>query len=67
MTYDALPISRKSCCLCEVNPKYKKFIIYEKGKNILYVKNLKEIYGLVESALLWYKLFSTAPSDLGIK
>ena len=31
---------------------------YENGKNILYVNILRSIHGLIESALLWYKLYS---------
>ena len=45
--------------MCEVNPKYKKFVTYEKGKKLLYVMIFKAIYGMIESVLLWYDLFST--------
>ena len=31
---------------------------YENGKKVLYVKILRAIYGCIESALLWYKLYS---------
>ena len=45
--------------MCEVNPEYEKFVIYENGKKVLYVLILKSVYGMIDSALLWYDLFST--------
>ena len=51
----------------EVNQEKKKIITYEKEKNLLYVRNLKGNYGMIESDLLWYELFSTSLSDLGFK
>ena len=40
--------------ICEVNPEYEKFVIYEKVKKVLYVLIFKAIYGMIESSLLWY-------------
>ena len=37
--------------MCKVNPEYEKFVIYEKGKKVMYVVILKAIYGMIESAL----------------
>ena len=51
--------------MSEVNSEYYNFLIYDKGKNVLYVLILKAVYGMIESALLWYDLFSTPLSDLG--
>ena len=31
---------------------------YDNGKKVLYVNILRDIYGCIESALLWYKLYS---------
>ena len=53
--------------MCEVNPEYEKFVIYENGKKVLYVLILKAVYGMIESALLWYDLFSTTLLDSGFK
>ena len=53
--------------MCEVNPEYEKFVIYKKGKKVLYVLILKAVYGMIENALLWYDLFSTILSDLWFK
>ena len=44
--------------MCDVNPEYISYEIYENGKYILYVNILISIHGLFESALLWYKLYS---------
>ena len=53
--------------MCEVNLDYETFVTYEKGKKSLYVLILKEIYGMIDSALLWYDLFSTTLLDLEFK
>ena len=53
--------------MCDVNPEYEKFVTYEKGRKVLYVLILKSVYGIIESALLWYDFFSTTLSDLGLK
>ena len=58
--------------MCDVNPEYRQHIIYEtskKGRKIkcLYVKVLRALYGCLESALLWYELYSTTLTKLGFK
>ena len=57
--------------MCEVNPEYKQHVIYEvkNGKKIkvLYVRVLRALYGCLESALLWYKLYSSTLKKLGFK
>ena len=53
--------------MCEVNPGYKKIVIYEKGKKVLYVLIFRVIYVMIESSLLWCDFFSTTLSDLGFK
>jgi len=53
--------------MCEVNPEYLEFVTEERGKTTLYVQVLKAIYGMIESALLWYELFTTTLARLGFK
>jgi len=53
--------------MCEVNPEYKKYVRYEKGVKVLYLRVLRALYGCLESALLWYNLYSTTLSKLGFK
>ncbi len=42
----------------DVNEKYRSHVVRENGKSILYVTVIRAIYGCIESALQWYKLFS---------
>ena len=51
--------------LCRMNPRYKEFVVIENGVKTLYVKIVMAIYGCVKSALLWYKLFSSALVEMG--
>ena len=44
--------------ICEVNPEYISYVIYDNGKKVLCLNILRSIYGCIESALLWYKLYS---------
>ena len=49
---------RMADMLADVNEKYRKHLVKEGGKTVLYVKVIRAIYGCIESALQWYKLFS---------
>jgi len=51
--------------MCCMNPCYSAFITMEDGKKVLYLRLLKALYGCVQSALLWYKLFSTTLQGMG--
>lgn len=42
--------------LCTINPNFKKSVVKQKGKRVIYIQLLKALYGCVCSALLWYKL-----------
>ena len=53
--------------MCKVNPEYKKHLRQENSKTVLYLKIVRAIYGCIESALQWYKLFSGSLKDLGFK
>ena len=49
-----------------VNPEYKKFVHTTKTcRRILYVQFLKALYGCMQSALLWFKLFTSTLKDMG--
>ena len=43
----------------QVKPQYEQHTRYKDGEKVLYLLLLIEIYGCIESALFWYKLFST--------
>jgi hypothetical protein len=51
--------------MCDVCKDYIKFVCYENGKKVLYLKLLKALYGCVKSALLWYDLFSGTLEKMG--
>ena len=51
--------------MCQANGKYLKYVTYENGKKVLYLCVLRAIYGCIESALLWYELFSSKLKSLG--
>ena len=53
--------------MCEVNPEYKQYVRYERGIKVLYLRVLRAIYGCLESALLWYNLYSTTLVKLGFE
>ena len=38
--------------------KYSKFVRYEHGKKVLYLRVLKALYGCIKSGLLWYNMFT---------
>ena len=50
----------------EVNPNYKSYFQYEHGKKFIYVKVMIEIYGCIESDLLWYNLYVNILKDSGL-
>jgi hypothetical protein len=51
--------------LCEVNPSHRAFVVFENGVEVLYVRLIKALYGCVQSALLWYELFSSTLETMG--
>jgi hypothetical protein len=54
--------------LVEMAPEiYGNFVVYEKNKKILYVEVLKALYGMLVSALLWYKKFREDLEKIGFK
>jgi hypothetical protein len=53
--------------LCQVHERYKEFVVLENGKKVLYLELLKALYGCVQSALLWYNLFTETLQGMGFK
>ena len=45
--------------MCKVDKSYQKFLIYEKGNKVIYMKLNKALYSCVRSALLWYNTFKS--------
>jgi hypothetical protein len=53
--------------MCDVSPEDETFVCYENSKKVLYLELLKALYGCVQSALLWYELFSGTLKGMGFK
>ena len=51
--------------MCEANEKYKEYVMIENGRKVLYLRILRALYGCIESALLWYELFTSHLKKLG--
>ena len=53
--------------MIEVNPIYASEVRVENGKKVLYVQLLRALYGCMESALLWYQLYTERLQELGFE
>jgi Reverse transcriptase (RNA-dependent DNA polymerase) len=53
--------------LCYIDPKYKYYVEIENEKKILYVHITKAIYGLLASAMLFYRRFTKDLTEFGFK
>ena len=53
--------------LCDINPELSAFVCKEHGRDTLYLRLIKALYGCVQSALLWYKLLVETLIDLGFE
>ena len=52
--------------MCLVDPKYRNFVMREKGKCVLYLQLSKTLYGCMQLALLWYQTFKGCLEQLGL-
>ena len=53
--------------MCRACPRYKKYVRVINGQKVLYMCVLRAIYGCIQSALLWYELFSSKLQSMGFK
>ena len=53
--------------MCDVDPIYRKYVVEQKGKKVLYLRVLRALYGCLESALLWYQLYSSTLQKMGFE
>jgi hypothetical protein len=52
--------------MVEIDPEtYGPFVVYERGRKVLYVLVLRAIYGMLQAALLWYKKFQKELEENG--
>ena len=52
---------------CELDPSLEQFVTKEKNKDVLYVQLDRALCGCVQSALLWYELYSTTLKEMGFE
>jgi hypothetical protein len=53
--------------MVKVDSLYAKFVVLENNKPALYLQLKKALYGCMQSALLWYKLFANTLLDMGFE
>ena len=53
--------------MCQVNKEFEKDVMFENGVKVLYLKVIRAIYGCIQSALLWYNLYSATLEKEGYK
>ena len=52
---------------CEIDLSLAEFVVMKKSQKILYAQLEKALYGCVQSALLWYKLYLSTLKDMGFE
>ena len=58
-------VGREVELFCEIDSSLEEFVTIENGKKVLYVQLDKALYGCVQSALLWYELYSETLESMG--
>jgi hypothetical protein len=58
-------IGKEVDLFCELDPSLLQYVVMENGKRTLYVQLDKALYGCVQSALLWYDLYSNTLKEMG--
>ena len=51
--------------MCDVNEEYRKNVVIENGKRVLCIKVVRDIYGCIQSAFLWYNLYANTLNHMG--
>ena len=53
--------------MCDINPEYNQQVRFKYVRKKLYLQILKEIYGMIEYALLWYELYMSVIKETGLQ
>ena len=53
--------------MVDVCPEFRRFVSSEHGRKVLYLRMDRALYGCVQSALLWYKLFTDTLKGMGFE
>ncbi len=52
--------------MIKTNPKmYRRYVISEKGKSVLYLRPQRALYGMMKSALLFYRKLVSELREMG--
>jgi len=52
--------------MVQTNPTlYRKYVVIEKGRSVLYLRLQKALYGMMKSALLFYRKLIAELRDMG--
>ena len=46
---------------------YSNYVVFERGKRVLYVQVIKALYGMLVAALVWYKKFKADLQSMGFE
>ena len=52
---------------CEIDPSLAEFVVMKRYQKILCIQLNKALYGCVQSALFWYKLYLSTLKDMGFE
>jgi hypothetical protein len=58
-------VGREVELFIELDPSLQEFVVIVNGQKVLYVQLDKALYGCVQSALLWYELYSETLKNMG--
>ena len=53
--------------MCDVNEEHRKNVVIKNMERVLYMKLVRVIYGCIQSALLWYDLYSNTLKGVGFE
>ena len=53
--------------MCNICPEFKSYVAVEDSQKVLYLRLERALYGCIQSALLWYKLFMKHLTELGFE
>ena len=53
--------------MCDINPEYKQNARFKYGRKTLYLRIIEAIYGIIQSALLWYELYVSVFKSMGLE
>ena len=53
--------------MCDIDEKYRQYVIKENGKEVLYLILNKALCSYVQSTLLWYRMLSSFLIEIGFE